>query len=198
MGKAARREAVLFNGPNLQHAYQVAYCRLTRMMLRSAGDIKGGYNKQPARAKKQSDRTGKKRAGVLPASRRFMRTPLGPVLHPTTSLHKPCVVRHSKKRRLMAEMGRCCRKRFFWQVNQIFQHRRCVRRAPMRGTTSNHKKATTELRTRQAEACRSGGRQTRSFARFRELLNFRLFSTASANSGRHSANGSMPSDGVRL
>src|SRR5215475_3315546 len=41
--------------------------------------------------------------------------------------------------------------------------------------TSNHKKASTELRTHLTEACRSGGRQTLSFARFRELLNFRLF-----------------------
>src|SRR5215468_9725944 len=41
--------------------------------------------------------------------------------------------------------------------------------------TSNHKKATTELRPRLPEACRSGGRQTLSFARFRDLLNFRLF-----------------------
>jgi hypothetical protein len=40
---------------------------------------------------------------------------------------------------------------------------------------SNHKKATTELRTRPTDACRSGGRQTPSFARFGELLNFRLF-----------------------
>ena len=40
LGKAARREAVLLNGPDLQHAYQEAHCRLTRMMLRSVGDIK--------------------------------------------------------------------------------------------------------------------------------------------------------------
>jgi hypothetical protein len=31
----------------------------------------------------------------------------------------------------MPAFDRCCRKRFFWQVNQIFQHRRCMLRAPM-------------------------------------------------------------------
>jgi len=38
-------------------------------------------------------------------SRRFMGNPLGPGPHLTTSLHEPCVVRHSKSRGPMAEMG---------------------------------------------------------------------------------------------
>src|SRR5215468_10116349 len=75
----------------------------------------------------------------------------------------------------MSAPGRYCRKRFFWRAKKIFQRRWCIPRAPMWGTTSNHKKATTELRTRPTEACRSGGSQKPTFARFGELLNFRLF-----------------------
>ena len=39
----------------------------------------------------------------------------------------------------------------------------------------NHNNATTELRTRSAEACGSGGSPKPTFARFGEPLNFRLF-----------------------
>jgi hypothetical protein len=46
LGKATRREAVLLNGPDLQHAYQETHCRLTQMMLRSE---RPGHSRQKRR-----------------------------------------------------------------------------------------------------------------------------------------------------
>src|SRR5262249_41848969 len=85
-----------------------------------------------------------------------------------SSAHVVCAAHESA-------VGRYCRKRFFWRVKKIFQRRWCIRRAPMWGTTSNHKKATTELRTRPTEACRSGGSQKPTFARFGSCSIFDFF-----------------------